>query len=225
MFRAGDAEVDDAGAAGGQHDVRRLEVPVDQAGRVDVRSVDASDTARLASPASSRGPPARRLIQCGPGEVLGGDPGTSALGLRAQDPCDALAADGLRGVGLAQEPLREMSVVREFGTQHLDGRARPALSIPKYTLPMPPSPSTPVRRYGPSRIGSPMTEREHGVGSLSRSERYGRLLRTRTTVGRRAVGPQRDQAVLLEADQEARRRQGAESVQTLAVEPYRRVAC
>ncbi|CAM5234081.1 hypothetical protein SNARM312S_01026 [Streptomyces narbonensis] len=61
-------------------------------------------------------------VQRRAGEELGGDPRPPALRLGVEDPGHALARDGPRHVGLADEALGEVLVVGELGTEDLDGR-------------------------------------------------------------------------------------------------------
>ncbi len=130
VFGARDAEVDDARPRGGEHDVRRFQVPVHQPGRVDVpqgrgeRGGESPDAVGAEGPVLADG-----VVEGGPGQELGGDPGpvVGVLGPRVQDPGDSGAGDRLGGVGLAQEPLGEVRVVRELRQQHLDGRGTAAV--------------------------------------------------------------------------------------------------
>lgn len=66
-----------------------------------------------------------RLVQRGPGQELGGDPGASALGLRPQHPRHTRAADRPRGERLTDEALGKVLVVGEFRAEHLHRGDRP----------------------------------------------------------------------------------------------------
>lgn len=82
VLGSGDAEVDDARAARGQHDVGRLEVSVDQVRRMNVLESTGEGRGERTQAGLVQGPVRRdRLLQRGPGEELSRDPRPSALGL------------------------------------------------------------------------------------------------------------------------------------------------
>jgi hypothetical protein len=121
VFGTGDAEVDDAWPVRGEHDVRRLEITVDEARRVDVGEGVGEGRGQGAQRGlGERAVRLDRLVQGETGEELAGDPRAGALGPRLQYGRDSPAAHGLCGPRLAHEAPAEIDVVGEFGPQHLD---------------------------------------------------------------------------------------------------------
>lgn len=136
MLGACDAEVDDARARRRQHDVRRLEVAVDEARRVDVGEGVCEGGGEGAQGGFGERPV--RLDGLVEGEArqeLGGHPRSAALGPGAEDVRNSLAAYGLCGLCLADEPLGEVRVVGEFGLEHLDRGERPGAVLTDVHLP------------------------------------------------------------------------------------------
>ncbi len=175
VLGAGDAEVDDARPARGEHDVGRLQVAVDQARGVDLAQGGGEGGGERADPVGAEGPvPAHGVVERGPGQELGGDPGPVAvLAHRVQDAGHAGAGDGLRRVRLADEALGEVRVVRELRQQHLDRRGPAALVPPEVDLAHAAGAEDAEEsvRAQPDRVAG--AERFHGCCFL-RLVRYGR---------------------------------------------------
>jgi hypothetical protein len=126
VFGTGDAEVDDARPAGGEDDVLRLEVTVDQTRRVYVlkggrdRCREAAQRRVLERAVRPDG-----LVERRTGEQLRGDPRSSAFRPGPEHPRDTTARDGLRRLGLAYEAPGEVLITGEFGVQDLHRRDGP----------------------------------------------------------------------------------------------------
>jgi hypothetical protein len=116
-----DAEVDDQGPPVDHHDVGRLEVAVDHAGRVDVHQ-------RLAQPLREpddlvrlqRAPGQHGVLQRAARREPGHDvrPGAGQLGVEHLG--DVRAAHPAHGLHLAEQPVARLEVGGHVRVQHLD---------------------------------------------------------------------------------------------------------
>ena len=116
----GDTEVDDPRPLGGEQDVRRLEIAMDNPGLMHShkplgqRGPDGGDLGRTERPLVGD-----LVMQGRPGHVLSGEPRPISLKIRRDEPSGAPPTNPPSGRDLAREPRTELLVLRQIRPDHL----------------------------------------------------------------------------------------------------------
>jgi hypothetical protein len=143
---AGDAEVDDLGASVGQQDVAGFQVAVDHVGVVDrgQRGGHADgDAAKVGR--SERAVTVDDVGEAGAVDIFDDQVRRVVVGIGVDHLGGAERRDLLGEADLGAETATVRVVSREVSADDLDRDGRPTTDRPRYTRPMPPSPSRPTR--------------------------------------------------------------------------------
>src|SRR5690606_20333933 len=123
---AGDAEVDEAGAVGGQDDVAGFEVAVDQAAGVDRGQSLGQPGAQYHHRLDREGAVVGHGgLQAGAGDVGGGQPRWIGLGVGVHHRGRVEAPYSAGGFDFGGETSPELRIVGEFGAHHLHRHQTP----------------------------------------------------------------------------------------------------
>ncbi len=122
LERAGDAEVDDAGAVDGEQHVGRLQVTVHDPGGVDAAQGPQQPLGQGVYGLGGQRPVfPYGLFQGGAGHIAGGHPGAVGVGVGVQDRGGVAAADAAGGLDLAAEAGPELPAGDVLLVDDLDG--------------------------------------------------------------------------------------------------------
>ncbi len=160
----GDTEVDDAGALGGQEDVRRLQVTVDDTGLVHRHQALGErrpDRGHLGG--RQRALLGHLVVQRGPGDILRREPRAVRLQVGGDQPCRAAAADPPGGGHLACEARAEFLILGQVGADHLQRHslAPPVRAEVDDTHAARPEPPVQSERADDTRVLAPEPHHRH----------------------------------------------------------------
>jgi hypothetical protein len=153
----GYAEVEDARSGRGEDDVLRLDVAVDDAGRVDGGEGLGGAGREGVQGAAGEGPVLGQVLaEGGTRSVRGRQPGCRGLGVGGQQGYEAGALHTGGELHLAAEPGPELRVLGLRGVDHLDGDPQPLGGEAGVDgTHAAGAESRPTIRYGPIQEGSP----------------------------------------------------------------------